>query len=220
MKQSFQQVDFIRHEQSDENRKNLQNPKKRTVGGQNIDAPLSSEGRKRAPLLGLVYPLNNDALLVPSTAKRAIQTAEIGFPAHPIQTPDARFLEMSQGIHEGQLVSSLHAPEYFAALKTHGWDYHAPEGESLNDVADRVLDGVNDWSEQSDGGQLVVVSHTTAIRGLAGRLLGLSQEQAIRGQNIANGQVSRISRHGSGDWKVDFVGVDPAVVAAQDRKNK
>jgi len=214
MKQSFQQVDFIRHGES------LGNLKKGTIDGQNIPVSLSPEGEQQARALGLAYPLTADALLVPSSAKRAVQTAEIAFPQHSLQTPDERFLELSQGIHEGQLLSEVHTPEYFAALEVLGWDHRAPNGESLNDVADRFLDGVNDWSERADGKQLTVVSHTTAIRGLTGRLRGLSQEQAIRGQKIANGQVSRISRHGSGDWKVDFVGVDPAVVAAQDRKNK
>ena len=220
MKQSFQQVDFIRHEQSRDNLGNSQKEKEhQTIGGQNIFVPLSAEGERRALALA-AYPISSDALLVPSMAVRSIQTAHIGFPAHDIQTPDSRFLELSQGVHEGQLVADVHTSEYFAALKALGWDYRAPEGESLNEVADRMLDGANDWAEQADGKQLVVVGHTTAIRGLTGRLLGLSQDEAVRGQKIANGQVSRISRQGSGDWKVDFVGVDAAVVADQDRKNK
>ncbi len=212
MVQRFQQVNLIRHGES------LGNLKHGYIDGQNLPVELSPYGEQQAAELGVTYPLAPQTLLVPSAARRAIQTAEIAWPDHKLETPDKRFVELSQGRDEGRLRSDVVTPAYLTALDEGGWDHRVPGGESLQEVADRMLDGVNHWAEVADGKPIVVISHTAAIRGLTGRINRLSQYDAIRRQHIRNTQVTRISNHGRG-WMVDFVGLDAGVVAAEDRKH-
>lgn len=210
---SHQQVDFIRHGES------LGNLRTHHVDGQNLEVSLSSRGMQQARLLGRMYPLSKDTVLVSSAAERAKQTAALAFPQHLLEGIDSRFVEMSQGLHEGKLRRKVYTPKYRAEIDELGWSHKAPEGESLDEVADRMIDGIDEWAELSEGSPLVIVSHATAIKSLIGRINGLSQYETVHLNKIDNTQVSRLSRYGSG-WSVDFIGLDAAVVAAEDRKNK
>lgn len=206
-------VDFIRHPRSEDNDNGL------IIGGQNISVPLSRPvGEAQAIELGRNYPLGPDGRLVSSGAKRSDDGLSLAFPGRSFET-DARFLELDQGDHEGRLRSEVYTPEFIQQAERDNWDHRAPNGESWQELYERVYDGLQDHAES--GSPLVVMSHTTAIKALTGKQRGLSQSEALLrpDQQVGNTKLSRLVDNGRG-WQVEFVGKDAKDVAKEDAKQK
>jgi len=199
-----QRVDLIRHGETPANNKP-------TIGGLNIHEPLSFQGFQQSRRLS-VFALTPETKLLSSTATRAIRTAEYAYPGVPLVADDA-FLEMSQGSLEGQLRSEAYTPEYLEAIEKEGWDHRAPGGQSLNEVADAMLEGIERHS--ADSNTLVIVSHTTAIRSLLGRIRKLDQEATILSQKIDFTHITRLIDYGKG-FEIAFANLSPKEAAAYD----
>ena len=155
-------VYFVRHGQTD------WNAEARFQGTRDI--PLNDKGRGQArhngaTLKGLVDPASVNFIASPLMRTREtmeIIRAEMGLDPQAYQTDD-RLKELSFGDWEGRTVTELEETQadLWAARQTDKWFFRPPQGESYQDLADRLRSWVNEI-----GGPLVVVSHGGVNRGL------------------------------------------------------
>lgn len=68
-------------------------------------------------------------------------------------------------------------PERFAQWQTRSWACQVPNGETVIQTGDRVLEGLKQLAREWDGAELAVVSHGSAIRGILCRVLGYAPEE-------------------------------------------
>lgn len=153
---------FVRHGQTD------WNAQTRFQGTRDI--PLNDNGRGQArhngaTLKGLVDPASVN--FIASPLKRTRETMEIirdemGLEVGAYKTED-RLKELSFGDWEGRTVFELEETqsELWAERQKNKWFFRPPEGESYQDLADRL----RSWVNEIDG-PLVVVSHGGVNRGL------------------------------------------------------
>ena len=155
-------VYFVRHGQTD------WNAEARFQGTRDI--PLNDKGRGQArhngaTLKGLVDPAKVNFIASPlmrTCETMEIIRAEMGLEPHAYQTDD-RLKELSFGDWEGRTVTELEETQadLWAARQTDKWFFRPPQGESYQDLADRL----RSWVNEIDG-PLVVVSHGGVNRGL------------------------------------------------------
>lgn len=155
-------VYFVRHGQTD------WNAEARFQGTRDI--PLNDKGRGQArhngaTLKGLVDPESVNFIASPLMRTREtmeIIRAEMGLEPHAYQTDD-RLKELSFGDWEGRTVTELEETQadLWVARQTDKWFFRPPQGESYQDLADRL----RSWVNEIDG-PLVVVSHGGVNRGL------------------------------------------------------
>lgn len=154
---------FIRHGQTD------WNAEARFQGTRDI--PLNEKGRRQARRNGLTLAkLLDDDLdvgFIASPLKRASETMEIvretmGLERTAFETDD-RLRELSFGEWEGRTVSDLEKSEADLWLKRqrNKWSFRPPQGESYQDLADRLETWVKEMERP-----LVVVAHGGVNRGL------------------------------------------------------
>lgn len=206
---SRQQIDFIRHGQSEHNLI------PGILGGRTPEIALSECGAEEGMRLGVEYPeLQSHTLTYSSPARRAIETARLAFPGREPIT-DNRILEISRGKHEGMFKQDVYTPEFVAELERLGLDHKSPGGESLNDGADRMIDFLDDIEEKNTSS--VVVGHSRAIKALTARLLGLTYHETESGLKIPNTSVTRVENNGRG-WEVAFAGKPAREVIAHHRR--
>jgi probable phosphoglycerate mutase len=156
---------FIRHGQTDWNAEG------RYQGSRDI--PLNAIGRAQADLNGkLLRQLFEREGRLPgefswhvSPLGRTTETmnrVRAAFDVElPVAAPDRRLVEVSFGIYEGQLHSELSAGERAIAGERDAsfWDFRPPQGESYEDVAQRVLSFAAELR-----GPAVVVAHGGILR--------------------------------------------------------
>ena len=153
---------FVRHGQTD------WNAEARFQGTRDI--PLNDKGRGQArrngvTLKGLVDPANVNFIASPLMRTREtmeIIRVEMGLEAEVYETDD-RLKELSFGDWEGRTVTELEETqsELWAGRQANKWSFRPPQGESYQDLADRL----RSWVNEIDG-PLVVVSHGGVNRGL------------------------------------------------------
>jgi probable phosphoglycerate mutase len=156
---------FIRHGQTDWNAEG------RYQGSRDI--PLNAIGRAQADLNGklLRQLFERDGRLPDeftwhvSPLGRTTETmnrVRAAFDVElPVAAPDRRLVEVSFGIYEGRLHSELSAGEMAIAGERDAsfWDFRPPQGESYEDVAQRVLSFASELR-----GPAVVVAHGGILR--------------------------------------------------------
>ena len=153
---------FVRHGQTD------WNAEARFQGTRDI--PLNDKGRGQArqngaTLKALVDPTKVSFIASPLMRTREtmeIIRVEMGLEPHAYQTDD-RLKELSFGDWEGRTVTELEETqsELWAGRQANKWSFRPPQGESYQDLADRL----RSWVDEIDG-PLVVVSHGGVNRGL------------------------------------------------------
>lgn len=172
-------------------------------------AELTDLGVEQASRLGrrMVEEERRVTTLVTSVATRARQTGE-GIGDH-VGLEVVRL----EGIHETQ-VGSFEGRNDLLALHTfgriyHGWlrgelDRSTDGGETGEDVLDRfvpVVERIRDeylLSDSPDAGDVVVVSHSAAIRLVATHLAGIDPDFAMR-RPLGNTESVELV-HGEGGW--------------------
>jgi broad specificity phosphatase PhoE len=135
------------------------------------DPSLSPKGREQAKELGERRGGEQIDAVFPSDLRRAVETAEIAFPAAPIH-PDARLREYDYGTMTGS------PPDVIHAERPRRVDTPFPEGESLRVVAARVQSFLEDLSPDWDGKRVVVIGHGATKLALDHLLNGMSLEVA------------------------------------------
>lgn len=68
-------------------------------------------------------------------------------------------------------------PKEFEIWRSRSWDCKIPNGETVMQAGDRVLDEIHKIAKKHDGKQIAVVSHGSAIRSILCRVLKLEPEQ-------------------------------------------
>ena len=130
------------------------------------DPPLNKKGFEQAKTLAenlLSFELD---LLFTSPLKRAKKTAEIIAEKNNLPIiEEPRFMEIHQGDWQTRLRSEIERiyPELFKKWETEPWNVTPPNGEHLNQVRERVLEGLHDAVNLYPGKKIGVVTHRIPI---------------------------------------------------------
>jgi broad specificity phosphatase PhoE len=155
---------LIRHGETEWNKQNLMQGAK--------DSPLTDQGINGAKITGNYLATVPFIAAYSSTQKRAMDTRDLIVAAkHASVTPIPRFIhsglcEMNFGIWEGQDVTYLKAlPEFQPYLSDLAqFDSQVNQGEHYLDVYTRMRQALFDIIAKHDSGNILVVSHGTALR--------------------------------------------------------
>ncbi|MEI6287766.1 MAG: histidine phosphatase family protein [Bacillota bacterium] len=139
----------------------LWNYERRLQGQQ--DSPLTETGKMQALTAGKVlsnYPIT---VAYSSPLKRASDTAALAGFSEAV--PDARLMEIDLGIWEGLTFTELCAryPSGYASFELGTPDSSLSGGESVEDVASRVMEALNNYVTTHSGGTVAVFSHYITI---------------------------------------------------------
>lgn len=130
------------------------------------DPPLNAEGRAQAEAVAASLAGRHLEAIYSSDLQRARDTAEAIAGAHGLPVHlDQRLREINQGAWEGMLVGDIAAgyPEAWGAIEDDPLGARAPGGESVLDVARRVLACLADIAADFPHGPIVVVSHGLSL---------------------------------------------------------
>jgi broad specificity phosphatase PhoE len=140
-----------------------------------IDAPLTDTGRAQAAACARVLPAP-DAVIT-SPLLRARQTAETIAPDRAVEVDD-RWIELDYGEWDGALLRTMDQA---------AWDrwradpsFAPPGGESLEALAQRVVDACEALAPRAREQDVVVVSHVSPIKAAVAWALGVGPDTSWR----------------------------------------
>lgn len=142
-----------------------------TGGG--TDVPLCEQGRQELALLAQRYEYPRDTIVFSSPMQRALQTAEILFPAAKEKIVVEDLQENSFGEFEGQSMESLLENERFALWLDHSSGFVPDGGESGENFAKRTagaLKMIFQYMMKNDIQQAACVTHGGVIMSMLGQL--------------------------------------------------
>lgn len=160
------------------------------------DNPLNESGIRQAQMLGEAFSLTKIDLLYTSPLIRARQTAEIIAQMHgleklkPIVEPG--LTELDGGLLEGRKFSDLaqEYPEVIEAMHTQPSQLCCPQGESMKQVSDRIVETIDRLVEHNRGKVIAAVSHGIIISSYIHFASGKPFEEMTNGM-VANASVSK-----------------------------
>lgn len=166
---------------------------------------------------GLARVLPRDAVWVTSHLRRARDTAStIRANGLDGQEPlvESAFGEQNFGAWQGQRYEDL---EVLPGKPPHRYwfttaDHRPPDGESFNDVMQRVVGAIERLSDEHAGRDIVAVAHGGPIRAAVGHAIGLAPDQALGfvTDNLSVTRLDRIdSQHPGPTWQVLYVNRAP-----------
>ena len=157
------------------------------------DNPLDEVGLAQAEAVAtyLAPELLSDTLIVCSPLLRARQTATaIAKGVGASLEIDERWIELDYGSYEGLRQAEVPANVW------REWradsDFAAPQGESLNQVQERVAQACDDLAQRLDGRTAVVVSHVSPIKSAVAWALGVDVSVGWKTQ-LVTASITRIS---------------------------
>lgn len=124
------------------------------------DVPLSALGREQARELGERRHSDEFDAVFCSDLRRAIETAEIAFGDSIAITADARLRECDYGAMTGFPAAQI------AAERPRRVNVAFPEGESLQEVAERVRSFLDDLALNWHGKRVLVIGHNATFTSL------------------------------------------------------
>ena len=153
-----------------------------------LDVPLSDAGKAQAETSAALLSGVHLDQLWSSTLERARFGAEAIARARtrddaPLDVrTDPDLIELDRGAWAGLTFEELERrePGAFAAWRADPEDRRPPGGESLNDLADRVLRAVDRLAAELDGGGAAVVAHGWVIRVILSTACGLPLRHCTR----------------------------------------
>ncbi len=166
---------FVRHGETDHNRR-------RIMQGRRIDSSLNRRGRIQAEALARRFDKVRFDAVYTSALKRTKETAKPilqqcpGASVHHVDDLD----EMCWGIHEGrpwsdQLQTMIDG--MYARWDRGEFDYRVEQGESILDVQERALRGVENIVDRHAGETVLVVTHGRFLRVLLSTILDFGLER-------------------------------------------
>jgi probable phosphoglycerate mutase len=171
---------FIRHGQTDWNAEGRYQGSKdiplndigrgqADLNGKLLRQLFERDGRKPGEFTWHVSPLGRTM----ETMQRVRASFDLTLPE---AVPDRRLVEISFGIYEGRLHSELSAGEMAIAGERDAsfWDFRPPQGESYEDVAQRVLSFARELK-----GPAVIVAHGGILRILRRLIEDFPAERAV-----------------------------------------
>ena len=132
-----------------------------------LDPDLTERGREQAKRLAEVLKNERIDALFSSPLKRTFHTAKIIGEALGIEPKkEDRIIEINHGVWSGLLVEEVKKryPEDFELWLKEPHKVKFPEGESLEDVFNRVKDFLDDILKNYNEKTVAIVSHTVPIR--------------------------------------------------------
>ena len=147
------------------------------------DVPLNDRGREQARELARSLQGEPIAAVYSSTLERAYDTALEIARLHDLEVRrDPRFDEINQGLWEGlrrEEIVSAHG-ELHARWLGYPIDLRLPEGETLEEVRDRVRGALDDAMLLYLGRTICIVAHSVSMAMVKHELQGLSPPEALR----------------------------------------
>ncbi|MBB1198884.1 phosphoglycerate mutase GpmB [Enterobacteriaceae bacterium 89] len=180
------QVYLVRHGETQWNAE-------RRIQGQS-DSPLTEKGEHQAGQVGDRVKALGITHVISSDLGRTRRTAEIIAEACGCSvTYDPRLRELNMGVLERRLIDSLTAEEeeWRRSLVNGTPDGRIPEGESMQELGDRVSAALKDCLELPEGSRPLLVSHGIALGCLVSTILGLPA-YAERRLRLRNCSISRV----------------------------
>lgn len=167
------------------------NAERRYLGA--LDPELNAKGVSQANDLHSVLPVDLDAVVC-SPLRRARQTAEILCQSrgYSPELNDA-FRERNVGVFEGltQEEARTQFPELWAQNVTRSWDRAPTGGETINEVVERVAEGLNDLYASYSGKVVALVAHGFVAK--VARAVSLNGFQDLFEWQLANGAVCELT---------------------------
>ena len=168
------------------------------------DNPLDEVGLAQAEAVAayLQPELLPDALFVCSPLLRARQTATaIVDRVGSSFDIDDRWIELDYGSYEG--LRQAEVPANVWREWRSDSDFAAPQGESLNQVQERVAQACDDLAQRLDGRTAVVVSHVSPIKSAVAWALGVDVSVGWKTQ-LVTASITRISVSANGAALTSF----------------
>lgn len=190
---------FIRH---GETAWNLEN---RMQG--NLDSPLTDKGVRQAEALAERLSKDNLDALYSSDLGRAWQTAvPIAAKTGLVPVAASGWRERNLGIFEGIEIATL--PERYPGewAKFMTWDpaFRIPNGESSNDLRDRIEAAANDFGRRHPGKKIGIVTHGGVLDMVMRLALGIPLGQK-RSYSLFNASLNSFSWR-NGVWRLNTWG--------------
>ncbi|MDR1262689.1 MAG: histidine phosphatase family protein [Oscillospiraceae bacterium] len=146
-----------------------------------IDAPLSETGLQQAD--ELAQRLKSDGVhldaIVSSSMRRALATAGVVADAYglPVETAD-EFVERNMGVYEGLTFEECETrcPDMFERGASREWDDAPDGGETLRQLDERVLRGLERVLADHSGQDVLIVCHGGVVMMINKRLNNLDLE--------------------------------------------
>lgn len=176
---------------------------KSMVGWSDLPADLSDTGR----IARLSAHLPGDALVISSDLTRARTTAD-AIAGRRTRLPDDRDLrEIHFGAWELQQFDTIPDQSRLQAFWDRPGDIRAPDGESWNQVSDRVTRAVVRLQDAHPDRDIIAVAHMGAILTQVQAALGITAYEAF-GHRIENFSVTELHRHDTG-WRARTINLLP-----------
>lgn len=168
------------------------------------DNPLDEVGLSQAEAVAayLQPELLSDTLFVCSPLLRARQTATaIVDRVGSFFDIDERWIELDYGSYEG--LRQAEVPANVWREWRSDSDFAAPQGESLNQVQERVAQACDELAQRLDGRTAVVVSHVSPIKSAVAWALGVDVSVGWKTQ-LVTASITRISVSANGAALTSF----------------
>jgi alpha-ribazole phosphatase len=192
------------------------NPGNLCYGQADIAADISDD----AAFTAQASRLPHDATWVSSPLIRTMETARklaaFHANAHNITIADNRALiEQSFGDWEKLTRPEMHAHAAFPAYRADPGAVAPPNGESMDDLAARVIPAINDLiAAHPKGGNIVIVAHGGTIRSALHQATGLSMRDTLSlgvaplSLSVIQYDPARI-RHNQSPWSLESLNIKP-----------
>lgn len=190
----------------------LNNVQSHIIGGRSDEAPLVENGIEQARRLGVTLL---DKGIIPdmvysSPARRAKQTGEYALGAMGLEidiVEDERLHEQATGDWTGRVAAEVFTDDMVRTIEALGKDFRSPNGESMNDVAERMQEWLESLSSGTSQNHKVVFAfaHGGSIRSLASQMLGWTHQQTYQ-TRPDNTSVSTF-RQVNGLWRPEHIGI-------------
>ena len=168
------------------------------------DNPLDEVGLAQAEAVAtyLAPELLSDTLFVCSPLLRARQTATaIAEGVGASLEIDERWIELDYGAYEG--VPQSEVPSTVWREWRRDSNFAAPQGESLNQVQQRVTDACAELAQRLDGRTAVVVSHVSPIKSAVAWALGVDVSVGWKTQ-LVTASITRLAISANGAALTSF----------------
>lgn len=185
-----------------------------------LPVPLNDIGREQARKLAAVLKQDTIQMIYTSNLSRAAETAQIIAEILDIPvTTDERLRELDIGVFQGLTVEEIlqrHAQEY-ADFMAQPIAYVLPQGESRQQMGERVLAAWNEFVSQTDKQHIAIVSHGGAIKMLLS-VLWPGQAEVFHTYDIPNTSITRLTCV-DGIWQISDL-ANVAHLAHKDSSDK
>lgn len=191
----------------------LNNVQTHLIGGRADQAPLVEAGIEQSMRLGRILQHKG---LIPdvvysSSAVRARQTGEATLTAMGLQleiVEDNRLHEQGTGDWTGCVAAEIFTDGMVQTIEASGKDFRPPNGESMNDVGDRMFDWLESLSSEYSTRPSTVFgfSHGGAIRSLASKLHEWNHAETYHTRPANTSVTSFIKENGL--WRLGQLGLD------------